>query len=144
MPILTDSMQVSSGSELAFEGIFSMNFRSKDHSARRRHRAKRPLGVMQSEPTRHGEPSYFRALVSVGLIDSKTTFDHAWFVWTSVCLDPEVIRLGMKLAAKAEPKYLPSVAAPFGNLTRLLASMSKTQLSELKDRTGFGKEEKCK
>ena len=87
---------------------------------------------MQTEKTRHTEPSYFRVLLAAGLIESKTSIENAWGQWQLVCADPEVIRLSMKL----EKVSLPSVAAPFTNGTQVLAAMSAKQIAALKERVG--------
>jgi hypothetical protein len=101
---------------------------------KRGYREKRPqrLGAMQVEPTRHTEPSYFRALLSAGLIESRTQIENAWGKWQRVCADSEVIRLSMKL----EKVFLPSVAAPFKNGAQVLAAMSERQLEALRRRVG--------
>jgi len=108
---------------------------------KRNYKDKRPkrLGAMQIEPTRHVEPSYFRVLVSAGLIDRKTDIQNAWGIWQRVCADLEVIRLSMAKAAKKKPVYLVSIAAPFQNGAQVLAAMSIEQRSALKERLGISK-----
>ena len=105
---------------------------------KRPHKEKRPirLGCMQVERTRHIEPSYFRALVSAGVIERKTDIQSAWGMWLLVCADVEVIRLSMKLE-KEKNVSLPSVAAPFQNGAQVLAAMSEQQLDALKQRMGI-------
>lgn len=93
---------------------------------------------MQLEPTRHVEPSYFRVLLSAGLIERKTDIQNAWGMWLRVCADVEVIRLSIKLE-KAKNVSLPSVAAPFQNGTQVLSAMGIAQLSALKERLGISK-----
>jgi hypothetical protein len=101
---------------------------------KRRYKELRPirLGAMQVERTRHTEPSYFRVLLAVGLIESKTQIENAWGKWQRVCADPEVIRLSMRL----DKVFLPSIAAPFQFGARVLAAMSEGQISALKKRIG--------
>jgi hypothetical protein len=101
---------------------------------KRQYKEKRPrrLGAMQVEPTRHETPSYFRVLLTAGLIDRKTDIQNAWGKWQLVCADPEVIRLSMKL----ERVSLPSVAAPFQHGARVLAAMNEQQMAALKRRVG--------
>jgi hypothetical protein len=127
VPIVTGIMHVSSGQTLTSEGVVSMNCHTKQ---RRRNREKRPitLGRMQVERTRHSEPSFYRALLAVGLIDAKACADHAWFVWQCVCFDPEVIRRSMRLE-KSKQIHLPSVTAPFQNGTLILQAMTGQQIS---------------
>jgi hypothetical protein len=104
---------------------------------KRRHREKRPirLGVMQTEKTRYETPSFQRALVAAGLIDETTTKDVAWYVWQGVCRDSVVIRLSMALET-SKKVFLPSVASPFSNGTRVLQAMNERQISALKQRIG--------
>jgi hypothetical protein len=87
---------------------------------------------MQIEKSRYDTPSYFRALVAAGLIQSKTQIENAWGKWQLVCADPEVIRLSMRL----EKVSLPSVAAPFQHGAQVLSAMSEKQIAALKESVG--------
>jgi hypothetical protein len=104
----------------------------------RRYKERRPirLGCMQVTPTRYTEPSYFRALLSVGLIDPKTSGEDSWGLWQLVCSDKIVIKLSMELQKKQHNVVLPSVASPFKVGTQVLASMSQRQINALKKRIG--------
>ncbi len=87
---------------------------------------------MQVERTRHTEPSYFRVLLTAGLIERNTDLQNAYGMWQRVCADPEVIRLSMK---REETKiFLSSVAAPYQHGARVLAAMSEQQLDALRQR----------
>jgi hypothetical protein len=107
---------------------------------KRSYREKRPqrLGVMQVERTRHTEPSYFRALVAAGLIDESTDIQNAWGAWQRVCADPVVLRFSMELE-KSNKVFMPSVASPFSNGTRVLQAMTGRQIEALKIRLGVQK-----
>ena len=93
---------------------------------------------MQTEKTRHTEPSYKRALVLAGLVD-ETNAGESWDIWQSFCRDKTVIRLSMELE-KHKKVFLPSVAAPFQNGVQVLEAMSEQQLDALAKRIGARKE----
>jgi hypothetical protein len=90
---------------------------------------------MQTEKSRYDTPSYFRALVAAGLIDESTNLQNAWGAWQRVCADPVVLRFSMEME-KSKKVFLPSVASPFSNGTRVLHAMSERQISALKQRIG--------
>jgi hypothetical protein len=96
----------------------------------------RRLGAMETHRKREKEPSYLRLLLRFRLMAKHSDLQAAYGLWTRVCADPEVIRLSMALAAKKNPLYLVSVAEPFKNGARVLASMNERQLSELRRRVG--------
>ncbi len=87
---------------------------------------------MQVERTRHETPSYFRVLLTAGLIRQETDLQDAWGMWQRVCADGVVKRLSMQL----EKVFLPSVAAPYQHGAQVLAAMSEHQISALKQRIG--------
>jgi hypothetical protein len=105
---------------------------------RNRYKEKRPkrLGAMQVNPTRHTEPSYLRLLIQYGFLkhaEQRTYLPEAWGIWTGLCEDPLVRDIGIKIA-KAKHTFLPSVAAPYANLARILAAATEKQITELRAR----------
>src|SRR5437899_1338381 len=101
---------------------------------KRQYIEKRPkrFGAMQVQPTRHTEPSYFRSLLTAGLIERNTDLQDAYGMWQRVCADGVVKRLSMKL----DKVFLPSVAAPYQHGAQVLAAMSEHQLDALRQRIG--------
>jgi len=73
--------------------------------------------------TRHETPSYFRVLLTAGLIRQETDLQDAWGMWQRVCADGVVKRLSMQL----EKVFLPSVPHPISTEHRCLAAMSEHQ-----------------
>jgi len=100
------------------------------HSAmKHRKQSKRPPPTHPSHPSALAVPSYHRILVKHGLIEKTLSIPDAYEVFLKVSADPEVQKLGRKVAPGNRMKHVPAL---YLATAMALQGMTKQELEALK------------